>query len=152
MNKFLISDVDGVLTTGQFLYNSFGKQYKIFGAHDSDGIKLIRDLMDIQFITADSRGFEITKSRMNDLKCEVELVSENDRYNYIKNKYGLENVIYVGDGYYDALIIRDCFYGICPKNARKECKEVSKYITESNSAEGAFLDVCLHILENKLYV
>ena len=35
-------DVDGVMTTGQFIYSDKGKQYKIFGPHDSDGLKLIK--------------------------------------------------------------------------------------------------------------
>ena len=41
----LVIDVDGVMTTGQFLYSSKGKTYKVFGAHDADGLKLIRDKM-----------------------------------------------------------------------------------------------------------
>ena len=39
----LIFDVDGVMTSGQFLYSSNGKVYKIFGAHDSDGLKLLKN-------------------------------------------------------------------------------------------------------------
>ena len=149
--KFFISDVDGVLTTGQYLYNVDGKAFKIFGPHDSDGIKLIENIIKPKFITADSRGFNITKKRIVDMGCEVSLVSEKNRYDYISNEYGLENVVYVGDGYYDASIIRDCFYGMCPANARIECRQVAKYIAPSKSAEGAFLDLCLHIIERKLY-
>ena len=45
-----VLDVDGVMTTGQFLYDSKGKAYKIFGPHDADGLKLIRDKVNIYFI------------------------------------------------------------------------------------------------------
>ena len=45
-----ILDVDGVLSTGQYLYSSDGKVYKIFGPHDSDGLKLIRNEVSIKFI------------------------------------------------------------------------------------------------------
>ena len=38
--KVLILDVDGVMTTGQFLYSESGKQMKVFGPDDNDGLGL----------------------------------------------------------------------------------------------------------------
>ena len=61
----LLIDVDGVMTTGQFLYSKDNKEYKVFGPHDNDGLKLIKDKIKIRFITADKRGYEITKKRIN---------------------------------------------------------------------------------------
>ena len=37
-NLIFLLDVDGVMTTGQFLYSKDGKDYKVFGPHDSDGL------------------------------------------------------------------------------------------------------------------
>ena len=53
----------------------------------------------------------------------------------------------MGDGIYDAKIIKDCYYGIVPKNARIEARKVSNYITNSKSGEGAVLDACIKILK-----
>ena len=53
----------------------------------------------------------------------------------------------MGDGYYDAKILKSCFFGIVPNNARVEAKESADYITPSNSGEGAVLDACLKIRE-----
>ena len=39
--KIFVLDVDGVLTNGQFLYDQNGKSHKIFGADDSDALKLL---------------------------------------------------------------------------------------------------------------
>ena len=39
--KYFILDVDGVMTTGQFFYSKDGKIYKVFGPHDSDGLKIL---------------------------------------------------------------------------------------------------------------
>ena len=51
-----VFDVDGVLTTGQFLYTVDGKFAKVFGPHDADGIKLLKDNnIKIQCISADKR-------------------------------------------------------------------------------------------------
>ena len=51
MIKNLILDVDGVMTTGQFLYSEDGKAYKIFGPHDADGLKILRNKLNILFHT-----------------------------------------------------------------------------------------------------
>lgn len=146
--KVVIFDVDGVMTTGHFLYSSNGKEYKIFGPHDNDGIKMIRGIVEILFVTADKRGYPITERRIvDDMGQKLCLVSEDERYDFIEARYGMSNVVYMGDGYYDAKILKSCFFGIVPNNARVEAKESADYITPSNSGEGAVLDACLKIRE-----
>lgn len=146
--KVVIFDVDGVMTTGQFLYSSNGKEYKIFGPHDNDGIKMIRGIVEILFVTADKRGYPITERRIvDDMGQKLCLVGEDERYDFIEARYGMSNVVYMGDGYYDAKILKSCFFGIVPNNARVEAKESADYITPSNSGEGAVLDACLKIRE-----
>ena len=140
-----IIDVDGVMTTGQFLYSANGKTYKIFGPHDTDGLKMIKDKVNIVFITADKLGFPISKKRIDDMGYPIELVNEQDRYNYIKEKYGFENTIFMGDGIFDAPMLKACKFGIASKNARKEAIESAAFVTASNSAEGAVCDACLEI-------
>ena len=149
MKKYLfLLDVDGVMTTGQFLYSEEGKAFKVFGAHDHDGLNLVKDKLKITFITADKKGFKISKKRISDdMGYEIDLVSEQDRFGYITDLYGFENLIYMGDGYHDSKIIKECMFGIAPKNARKEAKDVADYVTESNSGEGAVLDACLQIIK-----
>jgi len=61
--------------------------------------------------------------------------------------YGFENLIYMGDGYHDAKIIKACMFGIAPKNARGEAKDVADFITESKAGEGAVLNACLKVIE-----
>ena len=143
----IIIDVDGVMTSGQFIYSNKGKQYIILGAHDSEGLKLLKKFFKIQFITADKRGFGITKKRIvDDLKYSLKLVSEEERYNFCEN-IGFKNTIFIGDGIYDAKILKKCRYGIAPINARVEAKRASDYVTPSKSAEGAVLDASKKILK-----
>ena len=140
-----ILDVDGVMTTGQFLYGPEGKAYKVFGPHDADGLKLLKGKIDIKFISADKRGFPITQKRISeDMGYPLELVSEAERHAYVE-KHGFENVIFMGDGYFDAKVMKHCAFAIAPKNARKEARDVAHFVTESNSAEGAVMDACLEV-------
>jgi 3-deoxy-D-manno-octulosonate 8-phosphate phosphatase (KDO 8-P phosphatase) len=145
-----IIDVDGVMTTGQFLYDSKGKAYKIFGPHDADGLKLIKNKVNILFITADKRGFPISKKRIEDMGHKIELVKDGTRYEWLKKNFDLNNMIYMGDSIFDALILRDCKFGVAPANARVEAKKFANFVTSSNAAEGAVCDACIII--NKLFL
>ena len=140
-------DVDGVIATGQFLYSSKGKQFKIFGPHDADGLNLIKDKVNILFISGDKKGFPISKKRINDMGYKIEFVPSEKRYDYIKRKFGFENTIYMGDGIYDAPIIRDCKFGIAPSNARIEARKSADYITPSRSGMGAVCDAGIKIMK-----
>jgi len=146
MKLNFVLDVDGVMTTGQFLYSKEGKTHKVFGPHDADGLKLIRDKVNICFITADKRGLPITKKRISeDMGYRLEVVTEEERYNFIRENFGFENTIFMGDGIFDAPILRKCMFGIAPKNARIEAKNSADFITPSNSAEGSVCDACIVI-------
>ena len=59
-----ILDVDGVMTTGQFLYTADGKAMKVFGADDNDGLSLLKNYIEIRFVTGDKKGFPISKKIM----------------------------------------------------------------------------------------
>ena len=82
------------------------------------------------------------------MKFNLDLVQENKRYDFLNKKYGLKNIIYMGDGIYDAKIIKECLYGISPKNARIEARRSSNFVTRSKSGEGAVLDACIKILKH----
>ncbi len=147
--KYIVFDVDGVFTTGPFLYTIEGKFAKIFGPHDNDGIKMICDKINIQAISADRRGFEITKKRIqDDMKIPLTLVDEKERLNWFKKNFkSLKEVIYMGDGIHDAEIFNYVGYGIAPNNAFYIAKNKASYVTNAKSGEGAVAEACLHILD-----
>lgn len=141
-----VLDVDGVLSTGQFLYSRFGKIYKIFGAHDSEGLKIINQYLKIQFISADKRGFKISKRRVQDLGYSLTFVDEENRLDFFKN-LNYENIVFMGDSYTDSFIFENVFYSITPSNAVPQALEKSKFITRSKAGEGAVFEACIHIKE-----
>ena len=62
--KNFVLDVDGVLTTGQFFYDQYGKKYKIFSVDDKDALSLLKKYIKISFITSDIKGLKISKKRV----------------------------------------------------------------------------------------
>ena len=145
--KHFVLDFDGVFTTGQFLYTKEGKYAKICGAHDNDGIKMIKKFVDICIITADKRGSEITKKRVEDMGLRLEIVSEPERIEWMKNNFDLSETVYMGDGIYDAELFPLVAYSIAPSNAFYTVCEKADYVTKCKSGEGAVLDACLHIID-----
>lgn len=144
--RIIISDCDGVLTDGKFTYTSNGKFTKEYGAHDNDGIKLLKkNGYEVIFISADERGFDITSKRIKDMNCEIHLVKEEDRYKWIKDNYGFENIIYIGDGLSDAPILNETL-SIAPANAIDEAKNSATYVTKNPGGNGAFYEAAKFIL------
>jgi 3-deoxy-D-manno-octulosonate 8-phosphate phosphatase (KDO 8-P phosphatase) len=146
--KNLILDVDGVFTTGQFLYTEKGKFAKVFGPHDNDGIKLISKHMNIRVITADKRGFGITKKRIeDDMKLKLDLVSERDRLGWLEKKFDLKESVFMGDSMHDAEIFGKMGYSIAPASAFYLALEKADFVTTHRAGEGAVGEACLHLLK-----
>lgn len=145
--KNFLLDVDGVLTNGKFVYSTDGKVLKLFGAHDNDGLKYIRDKFFISFITSDQRGFDISNKRITDMGFDLTYCNEHEKYSYIKKNFNLNSLIYMADGFYDIEILKNSFYSIAPKNALDIVKSVSKFITSRNGGDGAVFEACLHLNE-----
>ena len=146
--KIFILDVDGVMTTGQFLYTANGKEMKIFGADDNDGLSLLKNHIQIRFVTGDKKGFPISKKRIvDDMGFDLEVVSTNRRIDWITERYPLESVIYMGDGIFDHYVMSKVAYSIAPANSDKNAKAYASFITERSGGDRAVAEACLHIME-----
>jgi 3-deoxy-D-manno-octulosonate 8-phosphate phosphatase (KDO 8-P phosphatase) len=143
-----ILDLDGVMTDGKFHYSKLGKVYKVFGSDDNDALKILSKFIKIQFISADKKGFKISRRRIvNDMNFPLELVGVSERAKWISKKYGVEKSIYMGDGIFDPIVFKKVFYSIAPANALSEVRNQAKFVTKSKGGERAVAEASLHILE-----
>ena len=143
-----ILDVDGVMTTGHFLYSAEGKVMKIFGPDDNDGLSLLKAHIEIRFITGDKKGLAITRKRIvDDMKYPLDVVSTIRRIDWIRERYPLQKVIYMGDGIFDHYVMREVGYAIAPANADRLAKAEADYVTERSGGDRAVAEACLHIME-----
>lgn len=125
---------------------------KIFGPDDNDGLSLLKQHIEIRFITGDKKGFPISRKRIvDDMNFQLDIVSTIRRVDWIKERYPLENVIYMGDGIFDHYVMRKVGYAIAPANADKYCKQHAHYITERTGGDRAVAEACLHIM-HKFFV
>ena len=129
--KVLILDVDGVMTTGQFFYSEAGKQIKVFGPDDNDGLGLLNPYIEIRFVTGDRKGFSISKKRIkDDMGFPIHQVSMENRIKWAKKKFPLNKTIFMGDGIFDYLLMKEVFFSICPQNSSSICFKYASHITK----------------------
>lgn len=145
--KTFVIDVDGCLTTGQFLYSSKGKIMKVFGSDDADALSMLRNKINIYMISGDKKGFAITKKRIDDMRFPLSLVSTFERVEWLEKRFNLKETIYMGDGIYDALVFKSVRYSIAPANAFYITQQEANFVTKTRGGESAVAEACLHILE-----
>ncbi|MER2519183.1 MAG: HAD hydrolase family protein [Bdellovibrionales bacterium] len=146
--KQFILDVDGVMTTGQFLYTPEGKAMKVFGPDDNDALSLLKPYMDIRFVTGDKKGFPISKRRIvDDMGFSLEIVSTIRRIDWIRQQFDPQDVIYMGDGIFDHYVMRQVGYAIAPANSDALAKRHAHFVTQRSGGDRAVAEACLHILE-----
>tara|TARA_Y100001968_G_C19432798_1_gene757992 strand:- start:1284 stop:1802 length:519 start_codon:yes stop_codon:yes gene_type:complete len=146
--KNFILDVDGVMTTGQFLYTNEGKSAKVFGPDDNDALSLLKGFMEIMFVTGDKKGFNISEKRIQeDMGYSLYLVSTINRITWIKERFEPSDTIYMGDGIFDYLVMRNVAYSIAPANGDFNAKYNASYVTKRSGGDRAVAEACLHILD-----
>jgi 3-deoxy-D-manno-octulosonate 8-phosphate phosphatase (KDO 8-P phosphatase) len=146
--KYFILDVDGVMTTGHFLYSTHGKVMKIFGPDDNDALLLLKPFIEIRFITGDKKGYPISKKRIvDDMGFKLDIVSTIHRLKWIEERYDPKYVIYMGDGIFDHFVMKSIGYSISPSNADTIAKQYSNFITKRSGGDRAVAEACIHIME-----
>ena len=145
--QVFVIDVDGVMTTGQLAYTDQGKTMKIFGPDDHDGLSLLKNFLEIRFVTGDKTGFNISKRRIvDDMKFSLDLVSTIKRAEWILEKYPLDKVIYMGDGIFDHYVFKKVGYSIATANSDTLARNTADFVTNRNGGDRAVAEACLHIL------
>ena len=146
-NNFIL-DVDGTLAAENFIYSKKGKDYKIFGPDDADALKILKKFINISFVTADKRGFEISKKRVNDLGFKVYFVNKDlDRLNWLEKKFRLKKIIYMGDSFTDIPVFKKVNYSIAPYDSFYLCKRYVNYVTKHSAGSRSVAEACDQILK-----
>ena len=151
--KLLILDVDGVLTDGKIIYDSEGRDLKSFDVKDGLGVYLLKRAQ-IPTIILTARSSKTIRLRAKDMQVK-EIFEDVERKEKIldgilkKYKVNTEEVCFVGDDLVDLSIMKRVGLPIAVKNACKEIKDISSYITRSEGGKGAVREVVEIILKAK---
>jgi 3-deoxy-D-manno-octulosonate 8-phosphate phosphatase (KDO 8-P phosphatase) len=151
--KFLVLDVDGVLTDGGIILDNEGNEFKTFHVRDGHGIKmLIRAGIQVAVITG--RHSRVVERRAHELgvtelfqKCYDKRVA----YRQIAEKYSLSNneIAYVGDDIVDIPILKKAGFPVVVADADDEVKAAAMMVTKMRGGRGAVREVCDLLLKAK---
>jgi len=158
--KLLILDVDGVLTRGEIIYDSQGRDLKIFNVKDGLGVFLLSKL-GIKTILLSAKNSPVLKRRAKDMRV-VEVIGgilpKESVLGRIKRKYKVkeEEICFIGDDWIDLGVIEKVGVSVAVPDAPLAVKRAAKYITKKNGGEGAVREVVDLILkaqnlEKKIY-
>jgi 3-deoxy-D-manno-octulosonate 8-phosphate phosphatase (KDO 8-P phosphatase) len=137
----VIFDVDGVLTDGTFYYSIDGKILKRFGSHDGQAIKICKAYFNLQLISADKKGFEISKLRAEHLGLPITLVQEDLRSDWIANNFTREETALVVDSFTDIPSLINVARSFAPKNSHPELLKRVSNVLNASGGSGAVAEV-----------
>lgn len=151
--KFLVLDVDGVLTDGGMYYTSSGEQFKRFNVKDGMAIKEARKAgLRVAFLSAGSSE-KIVRDRANTLDVTLVYVGQEPKIN-ILNKwcdelgFNLSQVAYIGDDVNDLEVMDAVGYSACPADAAKAVKDKAYIVLTRNGGDACVREfVDEHLIE-----
>lgn len=149
--KFVIFDIDGVLTDGRIVHGNYGDELKFFDVQDGLGIVLLhRAQIKVAIITA--KASRIVKNRAKELKIKYVFQNHHDKLKIFekllkKFKLSPDEVCFIGDDLIDIPILKRVGLSISVPNAVPEVKEITHYTTERSGGHGAAREIIDIILK-----
>ena len=148
--RFLMCDVDGVLTDGKIIMDHEGNESKNFNVRDGHGLKmLLRSGIGVALLTG--RQSSVVAHRARDIGI-VEV------YQGIKNKgefmdtylpekgLAARQIAYMGDDIVDIPVLKMAGFSISVADASEYAKAAADYVTQMKGGEGAVREICELIL------
>lgn len=152
--KFLVLDVDGVMTDGGMYYTESGDQFKKFNTKDGMAIKLVLEKgYHVAFLSSGSTQ-HIIQNRAKTLGVERVYVGSRPKLEVLKEwcsnlSLELENVAYVGDDINDLKVIDAVGFSGCPADAVEAVKlKVNVILTRKGGDACVREFVDEHLLED----
>lgn len=151
--RFLILDVDGVLTDGGIYMGETDELMKPFYVRDGLGMRLWQNEgFGLAVITG--RDSAIVSRRAADLKIEDVYLGHIDKrsaYDDVKARYGLrdEEIAYIGDDLVDLAVMEQVGFPAAPADAAAEVRELSCLVAGNPGGRGAVREIIEFLLKAK---
>ncbi len=151
--RLLLSDVDGILTTGALTFDNNGVESKTFHVRDGMAIKLWQKAGP-SFGVITARSSKIVQNRMNELGVDIICQGSKDKIdsaNEILERLGLsfENVGYIGDDLTDLALLKRCGFSATVADGVAEVKQAVDYVTKASGGMGAIRELVELILKRQ---
>ena len=145
--KGIVSDIDGVLTSGEITYSSSGVELKSFNVKDGSSIVRLKS-KGIDFALISGRESIANQLRAKELGIEHLYENISDKGTaldeLIKNGFPSENICAIGDDMQDLSLFRhSCVtLKITVRDGHPRVIEEADFVTKRKGGEGIMLEVC----------
>ena len=151
--KFLLFDIDGVLTDGLIIVGSNGTEFKNFDVKDGVGFSLAKYAGFSSGIIS-GRYSEVITRRAKELKIDCvyqDCILKAKAYEEIKVKYKLkdEHICFMGDDIIDLPVFAKCGLSVAPADAVPEVIKAADYVCQKNGGRGAARELVEMILKTQ---
>jgi 3-deoxy-D-manno-octulosonate 8-phosphate phosphatase (KDO 8-P phosphatase) len=151
--KFLLLDVDGVMTDGKVYIDDDGCETKAFNIQDGHGITLLRKA-GIRVGIISGRSSRAVDIRAKQLSIEEVHQAVDDKlkvYEQILTRYQLkdEEVAYIGDDLIDRPLLQRVGLSVAVANAHEIVKRSVDWVTKRDGGAGAVREVVDHLLKSQ---
>ena len=143
--RWLVLDVDGVLTDGRLYYGNNGEELKAFNIQDGLGIKLLQKAgIGVAVITG--RSSALVDRRARELGINPVVQGREDKLTALQelqalHPMALEEIAYIGDDLPDLAVIRRVGLGITPANGRPHIAAHAVIQTNAAGGHGAVREI-----------
>lgn len=148
--RWLLCDVDGVLTDGRLTYGSRGEQVKRFHVRDGLAFKLAQRA-GLQVGLLSSRGNAAVERRAAELGLNEVLLSRADKAQALagfldRHQVKAEEIAYVGDDLPDLPVLLACGLSFCPADAVNEVRQRVRVVLATPGGHGAVRELVEQLL------
>lgn len=139
--RCFLTDVDGVMTTGQIFLGEDGEWKRLFNLYDGMGLKRLKEAGFLVGFVTTSKSSDIRKRR-EDLGLQIFYEGISDKITVlpeILSTHGLkpQEIAYIGDDIPDIEIMKAVGVSATVPHALEAVKRSSRYITQRQAGFGA---------------
>ena len=138
--KFLVLDVDGVMTDGGMYYTESGDQFKKFNTKDGMGIQEVSKAgIKVAFLSSGSQAM-IVRGRAKTLNVEHIYIGPRPKLDVLSEwcrafQVEMSQVAYIGDDINDLEVIEAVGLAACPADAVESVKKQVKIILKRKGGD-----------------
>lgn len=151
--KLLLTDVDGVLTTGGISYDAEGRESKTFHVKDGFIVAYLKQA-GIQLGIITGRSSQIVSYRAKELGIDFVFQGTKDKLKIADNlrqqlNLQWEEVAYLGDDWNDMALLQHVGFAAIPADAAKGLNQQGVYQSTIKGGQGFFREVGEMLLESR---
>jgi 3-deoxy-D-manno-octulosonate 8-phosphate phosphatase (KDO 8-P phosphatase) len=151
--RFILSDVDGVMTDGSIVLDNSGVETKTFNVRDGLAVKLWQQ-SGFQFGILTSRNSRIVKLRAAELGISIVRQGFEEKLVAAREIFAAasvrpEEVCYIGDDLPDIPVLNEVGLSATVSDAVQEVRSICKWVLQTPGGRGALRELIERLLKAK---